>query len=43
MARNGANLGPLEKDSRWSRLSASGSAPLWTDDFSNILSVLRVR
>ena len=40
MARNPEDLGALTKDSRWSPLVASPSTPLWTDDFSNILSVL---
>lgn len=43
MARNAADLTPLAADVRWSPLTAPPSAPLWTDDFSNILSVLRVR
>ena len=40
MARNRADLGALMQDARWSRSSPSPSTPLWTDDFSNILSVL---
>jgi len=43
MARNAADLDRLSKDARWSPLAASASTPLWTDDFSNILSVLSVR
>ena len=43
MARDRAGLGALATDSRWSPLVASASTPLWTDDFSNILSVLSVR
>jgi hypothetical protein len=43
MARNAADLGGLTTDARWSPLTASASTPLWTDDFSNILSVLAVR
>ena len=43
MARDRAGLGALTNDSRWSPLVASSSTPLWTDDFSNILSVLSVR
>ena len=43
MARDRAGLGALASDNRWSPLVASSSTPLWTDDFSNILSVLSVR
>ena len=43
MAPNRADLGALVGDARWSPLTASASTPLWTDDFSNILSVLAVR
>jgi hypothetical protein len=43
MAPNRANLGSLIDDPRWSPLTSSTSAPLWTDDFSNILSVLAIR
>jgi len=40
LARTESDLGSLRSDRRWSRLVASSSTPLWTDDFSNILSVL---
>jgi hypothetical protein len=40
MPRNRGDLELLTKDGRWSPLVASPSTPLWTDDFSNILSVL---
>jgi hypothetical protein len=40
LARTRADMGPLLADARWTAPLAS-SAPLWTDDFSNILSVLR--
>jgi len=43
MARNPVDLDALSKDKRWSPLVASPSTPLWTDDFSNILSALSVR
>jgi spermidine synthase len=43
MTRNQADLEVLKKDARWSALVASPSAPLWTDDFSNILSALSIR
>jgi hypothetical protein len=43
MSREAASLGGLGSDGRWSPLRASAAQPLWTDDFSNILSVLSVR
>jgi hypothetical protein len=43
MARNPRDLDALSKDKRWSSLVASPSTPLWTDDFSNILSILSFR
>jgi len=39
MARHPQELGPLTADSRWQKLAGDGAA-LWTDDFSNILTVL---
>ncbi|MSU21413.1 MAG: hypothetical protein EXS30_08460 [Pedosphaera sp.] len=41
MARRREDLGKLAKDSRWLPLSATKNAEIWTDDFSNILSVFR--
>jgi hypothetical protein len=43
MARSKADLGALADDNRWSPLVPPDGAPVWTDDFSNILSVLSVR
>jgi spermidine synthase len=43
MARNAADLGPLAADARWSTPAIPPSTPLWTDDFSNIVSVLNLR
>jgi hypothetical protein len=43
MTRNRADLDVLSEDGRWSPLVAAPATPLWTDDFSNILSVLSVR
>jgi spermidine synthase len=40
MARNAADLGSLAIDPRWITPAIPPSTPLWTDDFSNILSVL---
>jgi hypothetical protein len=40
LARSAGDLAYIP-DAGWSALSASLDAPLWTDDFSNLLSVLR--
>ena len=42
MGRNVSDLGSLATDTRWSTPAIRASTPLWTDDFSNILSVLRL-
>jgi hypothetical protein len=41
MARTRDDLGSLGQDKRWQTPAVPASTPLWTDDFSNILSVLR--
>jgi hypothetical protein len=41
MARKRADFGPLTSDSRWVVPVVPPSTRLWTDDFSNILSVIR--
>ncbi|HYT66793.1 MAG TPA: fused MFS/spermidine synthase [Vicinamibacterales bacterium] len=41
MARDRSDLGALTRDPRWKPPVVPASTPLWTDDFSNILSVLR--
>jgi hypothetical protein len=41
MARTRDELGSLAADSQWQTPMVAASTPLWTDDFSNILSVLR--
>ena len=41
VARNRADFGSLTSDSRWKVPVAGAGTPLWTDDFSNILSALR--
>lgn len=41
-ARSERDLGPLAADPRWQVPQIPASTPLWTDDFSNILSVLRL-
>jgi hypothetical protein len=40
LARSGADLGALNQDPRWTPLVATASVPLWTDDFSNLVSAL---
>jgi spermidine synthase len=40
MARDAQDLGALSSNARWMAPTVSASTPLWTDDFSNILSVL---
>ena len=39
LARDRADFGPLLQDPRW--LSPPPPGPLWTDDYSNILSVFQ--
>jgi hypothetical protein len=41
LARRREDLGPLADDPRWIVPAASPVAPLWTDDFSNIVGVLK--
>lgn len=41
MARKSEDFGALRKDSRWQPIPENQNAPVWTDDFSNIFSVLR--
>jgi hypothetical protein len=41
MARFDDDLGALADDPRWRRLSARPRPIVWTDDFSNPLSVMR--
>ena len=40
LARSEAALGPLADDPRWAPLPADGG-PVWTDDFADLLSILR--
>jgi hypothetical protein len=42
MAREPRDLGALISDHRWLAPDVSGSTRLWTDDFSNVLSALRL-
>jgi spermidine synthase len=42
MARRSSDLGVLATDARWLAPSIRPHTPLWTDDFSNIVSVLNL-
>ena len=41
VARNESALAPLKNDPRWARLDQISGLPVWTDQFSNILSVMK--
>jgi hypothetical protein len=41
VAKDPRDFGSVAADRRWQRPEVSATTPLWTDDFSNILSVLR--
>ena len=43
LARPGTDLGSLVRIRKWRPLPGRGDGVLWTDDFSNILSVLKWR
>jgi len=43
MARRESDLGRILEDSRWEPADVPPGTPLWTDDFSNILSVFHWR
>jgi hypothetical protein len=43
LARDEADLGPLRGDPRWKAVEARDASSVWTDDFSNILSVFRIK
>ena len=40
LSRNEAALGDLVQDERWKPLQSDGG-PIWTDDYANLLSILR--
>jgi spermidine synthase len=40
VAKRDQDLAPLDADRRWMRLHSSQAAKVWTDDFSNILSLM---
>lgn len=41
MARAEEDLGPIAHDPRWTHEAPGSAAPLWTDDYSSLVSVLR--
>ena len=41
MARRREDLGPLATDTRWRRLERGGFPRSWTDDYSDILSIVK--
>jgi len=41
VARSAHALGALQSDPRWKRLDQAAGQPVWTDQFSNILSVVK--
>jgi len=43
MARSRDDLGALTTSSAWHAPAVAPSTPLWSDDFSNLLSVLDIR
>jgi SAM-dependent methyltransferase len=43
IARNARDLAPFDADARWRPTRRSARGTVWTDDFSNVLSVIRWR
>jgi hypothetical protein len=41
VARQAEDFGPLATDTRWRKLRASAPDKMWTDDYSNLLSVIK--
>jgi hypothetical protein len=41
MGRSASDLGALAGDPRWQPLATQPTTPVWTDDYSSILSVFR--
>jgi hypothetical protein len=41
LARCAADLGPLPDDSRWTALHAPAGTPVWTDQYTDVLRMLR--
>jgi hypothetical protein len=42
MARRAEDLGGLTRDARWQRLPGRQGLPVWTDDYSNLISTIRL-
>jgi hypothetical protein len=42
-ARRSEELAFLEEDNRWTRLEPQDAAPHWTDDFSNVIGILKLK
>jgi hypothetical protein len=40
MTRREEDLGEMATDKRWKKIDVPANAPLWTDDYSNIVSAL---
>jgi hypothetical protein len=43
MVRDGEQLKELANDARWEHILPRAGHPIWTDDFSNLLSVFKWR
>ena len=43
LAREPSHLGALASDPRWRRVDTAATSRAWTDDFSNVLGILRWR
>jgi hypothetical protein len=41
MARSRTDLGALATDARWVPLDAPAGTPVWTDDYSNLLRIIK--
>jgi hypothetical protein len=41
MARSRADLGPLANDPRWVTTNVPAGTRVWTDDYSNLLRVIK--
>jgi hypothetical protein len=41
MARSPADLGPLATDPRWKPVTVNPGTKVWTDDYSNLLSIIK--
>lgn len=41
LARNASTLAPLEREAEWEVLSPSAPVRLWTDDYSDVLAVMK--